>query len=71
MLWEQRALFDIFQNNMTKVQIKPSVFIRCSYCGENVSTKGKRNNRTTERHGANLYVSNRVRYLTSYNFLYI
>lgn len=46
MMWEQRALFDIYQNsrdnNLIKNQPKPQVHVKCSYCGENISTKGKK-----------------------------
>ena len=60
MLWEQRALFDIHHNSISKVQPAPQLFIKCSYCHENISTKGKRN-KTTERQGANnTQVSNLV-----------
>ncbi len=45
MLWEQRAQFDVNRNT----QLPPKVFVRCSHCGENISSRKK----SKTDHGAN------------------
>ena len=45
---------------ITKNQPKPQVHVKCSYCGENISTKGKKNKSVGQ--GANFpHVSNLVK----------
>ena len=47
-------------NIITKNQPKPQVHVKCSYCGENISTKGKKNKSVGQ--GANFpHVSNLVK----------
>ena len=56
MLWEERALFDIFRNKLNKAnEPKPEIHIKCGYCGDNISTKGKKNK--TAGHATNSQVS--------------
>jgi len=41
MLWEQRAHYDINKNNIIngKKIIDPKVYLKCNFCGDNISTK--------------------------------
>jgi hypothetical protein len=47
MLWEQRALYDISRAR----PVEPKIFLKCGYCGENISSKRKQRNLDT---GANI-----------------
>lgn len=44
MLWEQRAQYDINYNQIVngKKIFDPKVFLKCNFCGENISTKSNR-----------------------------
>jgi hypothetical protein len=60
MLWEERALYDINRYKTIEskpvetkpLDLRPKIFVRCNYCGENISSK--RNKRNTETVGANM-----------------
>jgi hypothetical protein len=62
-LWDQRCLYDIFRNRTNTVP--PKVFVKCNFCGENISTAKNKKTRqaapvnasTAMTHGSNVFMT--------------